>query len=377
MELLDRDTLKTLLQPHEPPCASLYLPTHRNHPSNQQDPIRFKNLVTKVEESLRQKYRNKDARAFVEPLRKLEADASFWNHTLDGLAVLISDKGMRVFQVQRPFKELAVVADTFHTKPLLRIVQSADQFHVLGVSRQTARFWVGNRDVLDEVILPGFPGNSKAVLGDQLTEPMVSARSGGTGSIFHGQGSRKDEIDKDTERYFRAVDRATTDLISKHSGVPLILVALAENQSAFRSVSHNGALLAQGIHHNPESLDVKQLKDEAWGLFQQEYLARLARLTEAFGAAAAHQKGTGDLSDAARAAVEGRVATLLVDADKVLPGRIDMNTGAISSGVLSDPEVGDLLDDLGEIVLKTGGDVVIVPHDRMPTSTGLAAIYRF
>jgi hypothetical protein len=44
---------------------------------------------------------------------------------------------------------------------------------------------------------------------------------------------------------------------------------------------------------------------------------------------------------------------------------------------LAHPEVDDLLDDLGELALKKGGQVVIVPQERMPTKTGIAAIYRF
>jgi hypothetical protein len=39
--------------------------------------------------------------------------------------------------------------------------------------------------------------------------------------------------------------------------------------------------------------------------------------------------------------------------------------------------VDDLLDDLGERVLATGGEVVVVPTERMPTESGLAAIYRY
>ena len=35
-----------------------------------------------------------------------------------------------------------------------------------------------------------------------------------------------------------------------------------------------------------------------------------------------------------------------------------------------------MLDDLGERVLRSGGEVVIVPADRMPTRSGLAATYR-
>ena len=29
----------------EPPCLSLYQPTHRHHPDNLQDPIRFRNRM--------------------------------------------------------------------------------------------------------------------------------------------------------------------------------------------------------------------------------------------------------------------------------------------------------------------------------------------
>lgn len=44
---------------------------------------------------------------------------------------------------------------------------------------------------------------------------------------------------------------------------------------------------------------------------------------------------------------------------------------------MDDPEVGDLLDDLAEAVLRTGGDVVVVPKDQMPSESGLAAILRY
>jgi hypothetical protein len=79
----------------------------------------------------------------------------------------------------------------------------------------------------------------------------------------------------------------------------------------------------------------------------------------------------------AQAAVNGRIATLLVDADRRVAGRIDGASGQIEYGDLAHPEIDDLLDDLGELVVKKGGEIVIVPAERMPTRTGIAAIYRF
>ena len=44
---------------------------------------------------------------------------------------------------------------------------------------------------------------------------------------------------------------------------------------------------------------------------------------------------------------------------------------------LADPEVDDLLDDLGEIVLRIKGEVIVLPAEGMPSESGVAAIYRF
>src|SRR5690606_32183781 len=110
-------------------------PTHRHHPDNDQDPIRFRNLVKALEASLRQKYAAREARPLMEPFNALAGDRDFWNHTLDGLAVLAAPGLFKVYRLQRPVAEFAVVADSFHTKPLLRVMQSADRYQILGLSR--------------------------------------------------------------------------------------------------------------------------------------------------------------------------------------------------------------------------------------------------
>ena len=52
-------------------------------------------------------------------------------------------------------------------------------------------------------------------------------------------------------------------------------------------------------------------------------------------------------------------------------------TGSIEIGDISHPEFGDLLNDIVSIVMQNGGNVIVLPKDRIPTSTGAAAIYRF
>jgi hypothetical protein len=258
------DYLAELLAGREPPCLSLYQPTHRHHPDNQQDATRFRNLLKSIERSPLQERSVRDAAPLAEPFRELADDARLWNHMLDGLAVFGAAGFFRVRKLQRPLPELAVVAKSFHIKPLVRILPSTDRYQVLGLTLHDVKLFEGDRDALDEVELaPGAPRTITEALGDQLTDPhqtFVAYRTGaGPGkATHHGQGSRRDEADADSD-----------------------------------------------------------------------------------------------------------------------PGRLDKANGRIELHPLSHPHVGDLLDDLAELVLERGGQLFVVPNDRMPTDTGVAAIYRF
>ncbi len=383
MDGLYKDHAAGLLDVGEPPCLSLYQPTHRHHPENEQDPIRFRNLVKALEESLLRTLPTHEIQPLLDPLLTLADNRDFWNHTLDGLAVLRDRGTFRVYRLQRPVVELAIVADSFHTKPLMRLLQSTDRFQILGVNRHEIRLFEGNRDVLDEIEpAQGVPRTMTEALGEELTEPHQTVASyGGVGRshspMHHGHGGKAPEVDLDSERFFRAVDRGVLDHHSKPSGLPLILAALPEHHHLFRQVSHNSFLIKESIDIYPSADTIDDLRQRAWQLLEPRYLARIAALADEFGTAKSRKLGQDDLEQSAKAVVAGRVATLLIEADREVPGRVDAMTGDIAFGDLADPEVDDVLDDLGALALKRGARVVIIPTDRMPTATGIAAIYRY
>jgi hypothetical protein len=378
-----KESMADLAADHQPPCLSLYQPTHRSHPQNKEDPIRFRNLVKELETSLRQNYPAVEARLLLEPFEDLAHDNEFWNHTLDGLAMLGGTGLFQVFQLQRPVAELAIVADSFHTKPLRRFLQSVDRYQVLGLSLHKIQLFEGNRDAIDEIDLaPGVPRTINQALGDELTEPHSTVRSyggGGKGSraMHHGHGGQKDEMEIDADRFFRAVDRAVLEHHSRPSGLPLILAALPEHHSLFHRVSHNPFLMAEGLAINPDVLPINELRDRAWQVVQPQYQAQLATLADEFVVANSKGLGSDDLAQVGQAAAAGRVATLLIEADRQIAGRLNVATGQIELADVSRPQVDDLLDDLGESVEKMGGRVMVIPAERMPGQTGLAAVYRY
>jgi hypothetical protein len=210
--------------------------------------------------------------------------------------------------------------------------------------------------------------------GNELGAPFTAE---GGAAMYQGHGARHDDVAGDAERFFRAVDREILEHHSRPSGLPLILAALPENQAYFRQVSHNPFLMEGGIEINPFAVSADELRERAWKVAEPQYHARLAGLVEEFGGARSRGLGADDPAKVAEAAATGRVATLLIEADRQIAGRIDGSTGRVELGAPDGPGGDDLLDDLAELVLRMGGQVQIVPADRMPTQTGVAATYRF
>lgn len=382
MRQLNTDHLTALLVDQQPPCISLYQPTHRHRPENQQDPIRYRNLLREMETTLREKYPTSEVQTLLEKFQALAHDKDFWDHRTEGLVILCSPEKFQIFDLQRPVKELLAVAASFHVKPLLRILQSAGRFQILCLNRHEAKLYEGNRDALDLVELTDVPATITEALGSELTEPHLTVASYGTGAgggdraMHHGHGGKKDEVDIDMDRFFRAVDRGILEHHSRPSGLPLMLAALTEYHAPFRSLSHNPFLMADGLMMNPEGLGLEELGMKAWQIVEPLYLERLAQLVENYQVSRSRQQGSDDLSDVVQATLAGRVSVLLLEADRQVPGRINAS-GQIELGESSDAETGDLLDDLAEATLRMKGEVVVVPAERMPATTGVAATFRF
>lgn len=359
MKQVSTEQMAALLAPHEPPCISLYLPTHRRHPEREADPIRYRNLLKSVESSLLEKYSKREFRPLLEPLEALAHDVPFWSSRTDALAIFSSAESFSQFDLQRHADELAVVADSFHIKPLLRVLQSADRYQVLCVGLSGARLYEGNRDALDEVELAGESA--------QIARPFAPGE----------RQSHKDIRHAELGAWLRTIDTAVDEHHSKPSGLPLLLVCLPELQSPYREASRNPRLLAASVSANPDTLDIDALRTLAWQTIEPSYIARLQGLVDTYEAARARGTGALLLDDVGAAAVQGRIGTLLVEADREIGGTVDRDTGRVRLRPIDDPAVDDVLDDIAEAVLRGRGEVVIVPTARMPSTTGLAAIYRY
>jgi hypothetical protein len=279
-----------------------------------------------------------------------------------------------------PVPDIAIVANSFHLKPLRHYLQTSDRFQILAISLTDMQFYSGNRYSLVKVALPqGFPQNINEALGEELTERHATALSlsgpPGKTNLQHGQGARKDEVEKDAERFFRVFDREVHERITKNTQLPLILAALPEHHNLFHKVSRNPMLIERGIMINPKSTTLEKLRELAWQIIEPDYTSKIEHIIAKYNESRAHGLGSDNLDKVAQAADEGRVDTLLLEEGRIIPGTIVK--GHVHLSYLSHPEIDDVLDDLGELVTQKGGIVMIIPKEMMPVQSGLAAIYRY
>jgi hypothetical protein len=409
LETLSLEAVRSLMQPHAPPCVSLYLPTHRTVPDNAVDLPTFRQFVGGLADGLSASHPRHEIERLLKPLHRLAVDDGFWEHSRDGIAVLASDGRARVFRLQRPVTPLAVIRDRFHLMPLVRLASGIERCHVLALTSREARLLEGTvwHDTtgtvvarLDPVGIVPLPGHEPAdslrrgdVVDEETFQPhrvergMGPAGMAGSTAVHGGVGSRRDDVDADTEIFLRHVDGVVLHQASRPTNLPLVLVAAARLAATFRGLSKNDLLLDAAVTRDPHLMTPDELATAVAAVFAAAAAKRIEDEIQHWRQACDHDLGARDLADIGRAAVAGRVATLLVEADRIEPGRFDRTTGAIEFESPSTPRPArspavaldhdDVLGAVAETVLAHGGTIVAVRRIDMPTESGAAAIYRY
>lgn len=362
-----------LMSGHQPPCVSLYMPTPRANPPAAASPRLFEDLLKKVESAVEGRWGAARAAEMVKKIRSISTGEHFWTGPRDGIAIFASPDHLREVDLPQPVDARVIVNDTFHVKPLIRILQTDDRYQLLCLQGNAVQMFEGTRYRIDEIELRNVPRNPSEVSGMAMKKNVAAAHDlvesphqssgGGNGAAQRGE-------------FFRAVDKAVWENYSRVSRLPLILVAVEEHHKLFHDISHNQYLLPENIKLDPKGISPNRLREEAWKILEPTFRKEVEGVTNEFRAARAHHRGSDEVMEVAEAAAQGRVGTLLVQSDVRIHGVLQHHSGQIMAPDVNH-EQSDVLDDLAELVLRQDGQVLVLPQENMPTDTGVAAIYRY
>lgn len=378
---ITREQLQMLRTPRDGPCVSVLLPTHRRLPEADQDPVRFGNLLRRVESLLGDTLSAKQRRALLEPLERL-TEASFWRGQLDGLAVYSSPGFSATYQWPGSLPELAVVADSFHIKPLLRYLQSSERFFALALSQKRVSFYEGSSAALGSLDVAGLPQTAAAALGLEDDETYVNYHSSVNGRrapLYPGHGLTNEPNQKDNlAQFFRVIDAVLWDKVLRYERAPLILLGVDYLLPIYRSVSRYEHITEAGVEGNFDMAGADEIHRQIWPVVENQLRLRVEAALSDFGMLAARGLASEQLEAIGKAGSEARVDRLFIAEGAHLWGIYDRESGALElRSAQLDEHDDDVLDDLAECVLDQGGEVYFLSREAIPGGAPAAAILRW
>lgn len=374
------------------PYVSIYLPVQHKERTQRRDTWtadEFKDLAKEAMRRLAESYSDEAVAGLRDRIDYLQdhPDDPVWLNAGKGLAFLMSNGRVDVFNLDFAPDPAVVVGEEYYIKPLLRNFRYGMGYLLLLLN--TDRFGLLRGDYHGVHYLPLLPSVHEefAEMFDTYdgTEAALDYYSlEGHLSPYHDHKSRKEVSKEEAEKFFRHVNKVMSDDIAKSDPTPVILVTLPEHATMFRRLCTFDTLLPEGIEKDARTLSGDTLRDDAVKIIDERRKADLKKVVERYELDASKAKGSDDLVKIGEALAERNVDTLFVEMGKGLPGTFDATTGAIAydghrdpvDAKLIDPADPDVVDAMAQAALKQDATIYVLSAEEMPTKNGVAAIFR-
>lgn len=401
MDRLGIGEFRRLLEVDEGPAISIYLPLERQEMTFKGLRLQLRAHIDGAAQKLKnsERYEAADYEPLLARLRAMEQDPDFFNRSGDGAAIFVAPGVEEVYFLPVDFENICMVGDTFHTRPLLEHIAAPANYWVLAIGEKEVTFWEGSPTGVEQVEIAGLPRSMQEALliEEEPSQTGMRPQAGGIQAykgqstritravggrlpspIFHGQGGGKEERNAYLRSYFAQVSKGIGEYLGDAQG-PLILAAVDYCHPIFRQASKLDNLAPEGIVGNVHFWNDQQIYEAAYPIAMRVIEERKKEALEEWERAFGRGNAELDPVMVGRRVVEGRVHRLLLDEEAHQWGRFDRETGEILTSNGDEEEeflAVDVYDELAESVIQRGGEVIVIPHEEMPSQTGVAAILR-
>lgn len=315
------------------PMLSLYLSKDMSILDQKSMSDRWKELLLKAEFYLLKDY----TRSFVDEFMKKLREGKYLEklEALDrGVVVFYSlesfDGELGYMKVQSSINDLIVVADSFHIKPLIRIRNNVKGFFIVTMSSRAINVLIENHGHLVKLDSyrnePGIDGNNK----------------------------------KDSKEFFMNSSQELNKLFAAYR-LPIILAGVKDHIGHMKRLLNQSMLMDQYIVGNVEKMKALELQEKVYKILTPYYEKLEQGALKDLEVAMNRGRAITFLEDIAISAVYGKISKLFVVENRFVWGSINQKTGEI---FIAPRQVNahddDVLDDLCQIVLSKGGEVVVV-----------------
>lgn len=354
-------TLKQLKDINSENCITIIMNSHRTKPDYLKDELTLKNLIKEVETRLFADTTKRDAAGLMDKLNALVAEIDH-SHNLDSLMLFVNHDIAEFTRLPIHVVDRVIIDDTFATRDLVRAMHAESNYYVLVLSQEKARLIEALNDKVVHEFKSPFPFENKEFFTKNKTEAAVASRQSNL-----------------IAEYFNKVDKAV-NVIRKDNPLPVLICTVEENYAEYLKIAdEKQSIFNSYLNKNRIGEKDHAIVKEAWKIIEEDNIKRNNDRKSELLKAVSENKFLSDTNDIWRAIKEGKIQTLFIEQGLFQPAVLENDEIVyVSEDHRTDKGViDDIFDEMIELNMSFGGDVVFLPKGELTKFNGFGAITRY
>lgn len=348
-------TLKPLLESSEGVHLTIYLV---NRGSLLDLKSQLKESLNLANEWLNPVMSYEEKNKLLEPVNNLISDSRIFKGINGNIGIFRNQESFRVLSVPVEVEETCQVATSFHVKPLLKWLQVDQEFLLLGLEQEAAHLYFGSQNsikLVDSVVLPEI-FKSKSFVSNYLSIKKVRQSKLKKVETYNWLNDWILELTKSsTPKLFLAGEKSVIEPLANHLNYKNTIKNPISNFFSKNDISEICITIRKILKSDSKSYIEKALME--------------------FRFAEEGNRARKNIFQIAKAVVKGRVRKLIVTDELNIFGKVDKDSGGLAIHPFDmDHEDDDILDDLAQMVLSQGGEVIVASRSEIPKGRPILAI---
>lgn len=293
--------------------------------------------IAEAEEFLQPVLAKDELIRFLSPIQNLTKDYNILSNLKGNIGLFRNKDSFRILTMPVDIEYQCHVADSFHVKPLIKWIQVDRDFILLGINNRMIQIYYGN----------------------QTTFQQIS-------SLF---------VNNSHEKESGLWLKDTLELLSLRHSPKLFIAGESKLLEQYAKFIHYKNFVRAPLSSKFDDDSLVDLCSTARNILKTEAKKSLEKAFAEFHIAEKMNLTKKNIFQIAKAAIQGKIRKLIIAEGVNVFGKIDKKTGGLAIHPFDlDHEDDDILDDLAQTVLLSGGEVYIAPKEKIPSERPIMAI---
>lgn len=350
-----RNSYNRILESNDGIHLTIYLENREN----------LKDLRSQLEESLNEAREylspvlsTEDKKNLLSPVEALLKENRIIRNINGNIGIFRTNDFFRILNIPIPLERQCHVANSFHVKPLLRWLQGHQDFLFIGIQNNFVSLYLGSERSLKMIDSIFFLKSQKMREGSVVAEsaetlyssPLIAAE------IFSWLNDKISELTiADRPKLFVAGDPSLISDLKRHLN--------------YRNI------FSKPVAHSFKKEDLGLICQSIREVLRTESQKAIEKSLLEFRFAEEENRVKKNIFQISKAVIQGKVRKLIVTDELNIFGKIDLKSGGLAIHPIDlDHEDDCILDDLAQMVLNQGGEVVVAKRDEIPKGRPVLAI---